>query len=342
MEKKGFLLVLVDICIVLIIAGLLLMGVYVKPGSAQAPTQATKPVVLKAVTFKPVNVETCLPFKLFVNRVNERSKGKLSINWLGGPEVIGVFDQAGAVRKGVVDIAFIFAASYKGIVPGSEALQLTRLMPLEERQRGTYDFLVDLHKKANLLYLGHGQPTKPDEFFYLFTNKKVEKPKDLMGQKMGTGTIAPNFLQALGIAPVVTRELYTGMERGVIDGFAQPIETILPQGLLEVTKFVIDHPFFAGDVANIMNLDTWNQLPKNLQDLVIEVQISVERDFPAEWAKLMDRDWRQLMKTKKMEVIKFSPPDAKWFIEMAYKAEWDFLIKTYPELAPKLKQVLSK
>lgn len=159
---------------------------------------------------------------------------------------------------------------------------------------------------------------------------------------MGTGTVAPNFLQALGIAPVVTRELYTGMERGVIDGYAQPVETILPQGLQEVTKFVIYHPFFAGDVVNIMNLDTWNQLPKILKDLLIEVQISVEREFPAEWAKLMDRDWQKLMKTKKMEVIKFSPSDAKWFIEMAYKAEWDFLTRLYPELAPKLTQGLSK
>jgi TRAP-type C4-dicarboxylate transport system substrate-binding protein len=305
-------------------------------------TAVSAPTVLKAVAFKPLNSPSGVAFKAFVDRVNERGKGELKIRWLGGPEVIRTFDQAGAVRKGAVHMAWIFSAAYKGIAPGVEALQLTELKPLEEREGKAYDFIVELHKKAGLYYLGRGQPMYPHNFFVMATNKKVARPQDLAGQKMGTGTIAPNFMKQLGIAPVKTRELYTGTERGVIDGYAQPITPIYAMSLHEVTKYIIDRPFFTADIVTIMNLDAWNRLPKHLQDLLLDVQASHERDWPAEYSKMRARDWQAIMKTGKMEVIKFSPDDERWFFESAYEAEWNYLIKKYPELGPKLKAVLSK
>lgn len=171
MKKNKLFLIFVDICLVLIFLVLPLMKAYGEQESTSTP--GAKPVVLKAVTFKPRNVETCLPFKLFVNRVNERGKGKLSINWLGGPEVIGVFDQAEAVRKGVVDIAFIFAAAYKGIVPGSEGLQLTRLMPLEERQRGLMISWLTYIRRPICIIWGMGSPQSQTSFSICSLTRKL-------------------------------------------------------------------------------------------------------------------------------------------------------------------------
>ncbi len=66
-------------------------------------------------------------------------------------------------------------------------------------------------------------------------------------------------------------EVYTAVERGVVDGFAlSTVGMIVDAGLYEVTKYTIDHPFLNTNFVVIMNLDSWNRIPKNLQDLLRE------------------------------------------------------------------------
>jgi hypothetical protein len=47
------------------------------------------------------------------------------------------------------------------------------------------------------------------------------------------------------------------------------------------------------------------------------------------------------MQEKGMEVISFSPEDTKYYVELAYKAGWDAVIKENPDLGPKLRDMLS-
>ena len=52
--------------------------------------------------------------------------------------------------------------------------------------------------------------------------------------------------------------------------------------MAEVTKYRINHPFM-GNLATcfLMNLDTWNRLPKDLQELVTEAALEVEDELIA-------------------------------------------------------------
>ena len=43
-----------------------------------------------------------------------------------------------------------------------------------------------------------------------------------------------------------------------------------------------------------------------------------------------------------MEFIKFSPADADWFIRTAYRSRWDKMEESKPEIAPKLRPLLTK
>ncbi len=63
------------------------------------------------------------------------------------------------------------------------------------------------------------------------------------------------------------------MERGVVDGFIWPMYAgFSDMGLQEVTKFVVDHGVYRGPSGFFMNQKAWDKLPKNLQDLVLEVR----------------------------------------------------------------------
>ena len=277
-------------------------------------------------------------------RIKELSKGELVIDYRGGPEVISAGEQASASRKSVVDLAWVPAGSYLGQVPCLEAMELSRITALDERKTGFYNTMLDLHKKTGLYYLGRGMPLQEGAgLFYIFTNKKVDTPKDLAGQKIGRGVLALHFLRELGIVSVsVARgEEYTALETKVIHGVVSAMPGLIGYSCQEVVKYVIDHPFGVFNVMTLINLNAWDKLPQHLQKVLTDAQLDVERDWPAKQAEIDAKSWVKL-KEAKVEVIKFAPPDAKWFLDTYYRTEWEPLLKKYPDIAPKLKDMVSK
>lgn len=275
-----------------------------------------------------------------MDRVSERSEGELIFKLLGGPEVIGTFEQGIAVQRGVVDMSQVFAFAYDGVVSGGRALELSRLTPWEEREVGVYDFLQDMYEKGGLFYLGRGFYNAEPQF-NLFTKERVEKPWELAGKRI-TGVIMTAGVKELGMSTVFLpyAEIYSAMERGLIDGILQPITGFTGFGWHEVTKYVIEPGVGASSLTYIVNLDTWNRLPEHLKNVMIEVMVEMEKDTTvyAEWIAKE----KAIMLEAGMEFIKFSPADAEWFLETMYGASWEEHIEKYPETGPRLKELMVK
>ena len=130
------------------------------------------------------------------------------------------------------------------------------------------------------------------------------------------------FIAALGASPVTIPhpEVYTALERGVVDGYMFPFSDAADLSLFEVCKYFVDHTFYeSGNLVAIMNLKKWNALPKHLQKLMIDALMDLEpqvydifgKDQAAAKKKLIDNG---------MVPIKFSPEDAKAYREMAYSS----------------------
>jgi TRAP-type C4-dicarboxylate transport system substrate-binding protein len=280
--------------------------------------------------------------RAFIQRVNEKAKGELFIRYRGGPETITAFDQGKAVQKGVVDIANVACGFYEPIAPGVGGAMLT-LISLEEERKpgGGYDFLNELHKKGGLYYLGRGTPT--DEYFALNLRKKVVKRQDFVGLRLGTATVSRACVEAWGatVVSLSMDEYYTAMEHGMVDGIAScPWTLLVSAGIHEVTKYAVDHGFYQSTLAVIMNLDKWNKLPKHLQTLMTESIIQSEKEMRTYYAGIK-ADAKQKMAKSGIEFYKFPPDTAKWFLDTAYNAAWEYQMKRYPDVTPKLKQLLS-
>src|SRR5689334_8112925 len=82
-------------------------------------------VTLKAAVFVPPTSTYGLPFKRFVDHVNETGKGILQIRIVGGPEAVPADGQAQAVKTGVLDIASIPPAYYKSVMVEGDAQVLS-------------------------------------------------------------------------------------------------------------------------------------------------------------------------------------------------------------------------
>ncbi len=94
------------------------------------------------------------------------------------------------------------------------------------------------------------------------------------------------------------------------------------------------------NIEALINLDTWNKLPKHLQTMMIDCMIGNEEKYAKTLSDLGEREYH-LMQAKGMKIIKFTPEDTKWYLDLAYKAGWDEVFKKAPELGPKLKKLLS-
>ncbi len=299
----------------------------------------SKPIVLKAVSFLPVASTSNDGFREYVKRVNEAAKGELQINWVGGPEAIGAFDLHQAVKSGAVDMGMLASAYYASILPEAETMSLSHLSPREERDVGYHDLLVERHKKINMMYIGRNIVAKK---YYLYTNKRVDKPQNLKGQKMRTAGMYTLFMNKLGITGVTmpSGDTYTAVERGLVDGFGWP-SAIVGRGWHEVIKYMLLPGIYSPNTTTCVNLNKYRSLPDHLQKLLLDVQIDLE---PWMWAHFLKIEQIEMQKSKDngVKFIEFTGDDAKWYVDLAYKVKWDDMAKRIPDLTRRIKPMLEK
>ncbi len=298
-----------------------------------------KEITLKMVTFLPKDDVNLTAWWAFVDEVNKKSNGEVVIKFVGGPEAIPSFKQFDAVRTGVVDMIFGCESYYGGAVTGAAYVHLSQLTPPEERKNGYFDLRADILKKQNIIYLG-----RPEYgvWFHLFTNKAVKKPQELAGQKIRTSATYEPFVKSIGAVPITLpgSEVYTALERGVVDGYAWSVLGNISMGWPEVCKYIIEPRIYAMNLETLINMNTWEKIPKPMQKLMSDLMIENEAKFTKVFVELGDKEL-QAMQAKGMKYIKFSPEDTKWYVDLAYKAGWDEVIKKNADLGPKLRKLLT-
>lgn len=298
------------------------------------------PVKIKAVTFLPQNHCFCDAFWMFKEKLEKASNGKIEIFYAGGPEAIPSFEQIEAVTGGMVQMALLPATYYVPQMPVAEAVKLSTYTPWEEREKGVYDFLNKLHQeRLNAYYVGRFSPGVP---FHLYVNKKIEKP-DLSGMKIRVTPAYKPFVEKLGGVAVTTSpgEVYTALERGVVDGYGWPATKISDFGWHEITKYMIDPGFYQVDVGIIMNLDFWKGLPEDLKKIINEVAMETERDAVKHLASMIDKE-KQFIASKGVKMIEFKGENKEYFLKTAYDEAWKEVFKRSPKNGPKMKELLGQ
>ena len=90
-----------------------------------------------------------------------------------------------------------------------------------------------------------------------------------------------------------------------------------------------------------MNLEKYNSLPDHLRKVIMDSIIQYERDYPDVYKE--DRA-RLIKKGQEAGVIFYTLESsvAKWFLDTAYNAAWDYQMERFPKETPKLRELLSK
>jgi TRAP-type transport system periplasmic protein len=293
---------------------------------------AQEPVVLKGITPWTADYDLSKGFFTFQQLVNEKLKGRLSISYLGGPEVAAPNQQFQALKNGVVDVMLGAAAYYRTEVPLAWAVQFTQKIPPELRKSGYFDLMRKIHlEQGGVVYLAN--TAAGGGAFRLYIAKKIDKP-DLKGFKIRVSPVYAPLVTALGGAPIsmAPGEIFTGMERRVVDGFGWTYTGIDLFGLHEVTKYVIDHPFYSLDTVVLMNKAVYDKLSPEVRKTLSEVCEELEQRHVAFMKERLQKEDEKL-KRLGMEFIRFSPADAERYVRTAYEAGWrDFAEKNAASL----------
>lgn len=305
------------------------LGFYSTPGTASA--EGKKPIVLKAITTVPVGTTLVKPFQEFYMAVVEkRSQGRLVFSIKGGREAIPEREQVDAMSSGIVDLVINWAGAYDHILPEVAAHHLTQYSPQEERKSGAFDYWVRLHKKkVNAQYLGRWAWGIGYNFY--LRKKKISKLADFKGLKLMEISYNAPFIKELGAIPIDVGgpRVYTAMQRGVIDGFMWAEVGLTPWGWPKVTKYIVDPPFSRMDLGFMMNLDKFNSLPKDLQDVLTSTAAEFERKVEAIFIKRAVVE-RQKFKDAGAVYVELPKEEQDRYLKGFDRASWSELKRTLP------------
>ena len=301
-----------------------------------------KAIVLKAVTGSPLSYYWMDALTEFQKRVTARLKGRLQINYLGENEVVPTMEQLEAVRNGFIDVALTASSWYAGLIPEAHCLLFAPKEPPAMRKSGFYDLMDEIHlKKGNsivLAYIG-GNPGKG---FRFYMNKKITKP-DFTGMRIRVTPVYVDFVKALGGTPLTMPpvELYTALERGVVDGYGWTYGGMTAYGWQEVTKYVVDHPFYTCNINLQINADVFKKLPPDIQNTLKQIGLELEAWTEPHMAKFLETE-DAMYKGFGMQFIKFDPADAKKFQTTAYEVGWKEYLAKNPGYGPRFKALADK
>ena len=299
-------------------------------------TACAQEVTLRAVTSFAEGTQFSKNFERFIEKVNKDGKGLVQINYIGGPRAMPPFEVGNAVRTRVVDMANVTGAFYTNLLPESDALKLLSKPMSEQRKNGTWELVNQLHnQKLNSYYLARQFHNVP---FHIYLNKKPEK-LDFTGLKIRVTPVYKDIVEALGGTAITTApgDVYTALERGVVDGYGWPVTGIFDLGWEKVTKYRLEPPFYGVEVNVLVNLDSWKSLNDAQRKLLTD---------SAQWLEGLDSENIDAIKAERerqakagIQSIDFGPEESKRFIDKANDAAWQSVIKRAPDSGAKLRQL---
>ena len=281
-------------------------------------------------------------FDHFIDRVNASGKGLVQIPQVVGKEAIPSRQLGNAVKSGLLDLAGTPPAYMANLVKLATGFTPSTKTAPVMRKNGSWDIFKGLFaKQANMHLLSmYGG----DIEFHIYSNKKITKLSDFKGMKLRTSNTYKAFFDALGARTLnmPRREIFTAMERGAVDAYANLDSEVLTQGWYEVSKYKLVPGFYHPIIIVGVNLDRWKKMNAKQQDVLTKAGLYLETELSADLGRKDREMGNQLVTKKGMTLLKLSDSDSKKFLDLAYTAQWDVVEKRDPTVGKKLRALIGK
>lgn len=178
--------------------------------------------------------------------------------------VVPPFEQFEPVASGVFDIHYTNPAYHAGDTSVGQVMD-TVVADVEKRHSsGLWAKLDEAYQKRNVKLLAAG----PSTGFQFLVRDKVSADGTLAGMKIRSNPAYDGTIRALGGAPIQLPipEVYTALQKGLIDGTAFPVHGVVSAKMGEIAKGQVRPTYGQGTALVVMNLDKWNSLSPDMQE----------------------------------------------------------------------------
>jgi len=282
------------------------------------PVMAGGPIVLNYANFPPAPTFPCVQMEEWKRKVEERTKGKVLIQTYPGGTLLKAKGMMDGVIAGTADIGCLCMAYQPGRFPITNAISLPLGLP---NSRVASLVLWELYKKytprsfakVKVLTMFTTAPSN------IMSKIPIRTLEDIKGVPLRASGGAAQILKAWGANRVgmPMPETPEALQKGVVKGLFSSLEVLKDFKFAELCKYVTITNTAVYPFAVVMNMDSWNRLPKDVQ----KVMEDLGREQCIWTGTYMDNhvaealEWSQ--KTQGVEIIKLSKEE---------KARWDKLL----------------
>jgi TRAP-type C4-dicarboxylate transport system substrate-binding protein len=279
--------------------------------------------------------------KVFVDRVNEEGKGKVFIDYVGGPEVAPITEAVGLVRDDVYDMCMTTPGYYGGLCPPAVMLYYLPTDVSLLRDIGAFDIVDQFHRESmGIHFLGNA--TRGEKF--TIVSKEPITSADFSGILMHTLPLYTTVLSYLGASTTTLSvdEFYVAMQTGVVDAIPLPAGTVSYDcRLYEVAKYML-FPLIPinGTGVILMNAETFDSLPADTRDLLTNTMLDIEPEACDYFTNVM---WEYIDKqvAEGMEKVELPPEEAEKYLSAWTDYAWANWVEKNPVYGAQLYELCS-
>jgi TRAP-type C4-dicarboxylate transport system substrate-binding protein len=293
---------LASVCVSFFVIVLFLSG----PSTVRSEEKVIK---LKYSNFFPPSHKNSILSEHWGKEVEKRTNGRVKVTYFPGNTLTPPTQTYDSVVKGIADVG----QSLMGYAPGRFPLTEVLALPLGystgiQATNLTNEFYKKFKPKefddSQVMYFhGHG----PGLFH---TKKVISSIDDIKGLRIKANAENAAIVTAVGGAPVSLpiTETYDGLQKGLIEGVLLPIEPIKGWKFFEMIKTTIENyaMSYTAPIFVVMNKDKWNSLPKDVQEIITQVNQEWIAKQGKQWTEL-DAESREFCIQKGIKMAKASP-----------------------------------
>jgi TRAP-type transport system periplasmic protein len=229
----------------------------------------------------------------FAKEVTAATGGKITVK-RSGPEVIPVMQQLQPVSAGVFQLLFSHGGYHAGATGIALALDAVDKDPQKRRDSGLWDFVDAHYRKHNIKVIA--LPVAGSSGYHYFLRKPVVD--GFKGLKIRGTTLYHKMVNTLGGSPVVLppTEIYTALEKGVVDGAGWALIGGLDYKWYEVAKFMTKPSFGVSTHLILMNRAAWEKLDAPTQKIFLDIGRKIEAETVAKYDGLIADELAELKK----------------------------------------------
>ena len=306
--------------------GFFILGIFVVTAlfTAFIPASvAAGPIKLNYANFTPAPTFPSVQMERWKKEVEKRTNGKVVVNTYPGGTLLGAKNMMDGVIAGQADIGNLCMAYQPGRFIVTNATSLPLGVP--NARKGSLmlwdmweKYQPEAFAKVKVLAMFTTAPTN------IMSKVPIRTLEDLKGMDLRASGGAAQILAAWGANPVGMPMPATveALQKGVVKGLFSSLEVMKDFKFAETCKYVTMTDTVIYPFAVVMNMDSWNKLPQDVQKVMDDLRVE-----QSEWTgTYMDNHAKAAMEWAKteqnVEVITLSA---------AEKAKWDAKLVTLTE-----------